>query len=346
MNAWGGPARSTAGSGGALLRRAAGRLGSIALLVPLLSFGSFALVHAIPGAAETLIVGGHPGAGSDFAERVRRLRALDRSVPERYRCWLLGRDATGCDWWVGGQGVLRGDLGSSRVHGRPVAALLAERWPRTLALMGPAFLLGVGLALPLGAWSALRRGRALDRWTAGLGLIGVSVPLHWVGMGAIAVFGVRLGWLPTSGLGGSGFAAGAHLVLPAGVTGLFFAARWMRYVRAEVADALGAPFARAARARGLPERRVLGASLRAALPPVITVIGHSLPLLVSGSVVVERVFVFPGMGALLLDAVLGDDHLTAALLLALYSAATLFAAALADLLAAALDPRARGALAR
>lgn len=326
--------------------RATGRrLAQVAVLLPLLSFVVFALVHAVPGDPDALLLEADPSLSDERIEAVRALRGLDRSLPERYRCWLIGREGSGCGWWPGGQGLLRGDLGWSRAHGRPVGDLLLERLGRTLAIMGPAFALALVASLALGSWAAARRGRWPDQVVSGLGILGLAAPLHWVALLAVLAFGLGLGWLPTSGMEdprAPGLASKVeHAVLPVAVTAAFFASRWIRHVRAAVAEVLAAPFVIALRSRGMTDRQIAGAVLRAALGPVLTVIGHSLPSLFSGSVVIERVFVYPGMGSLLLDAVYADDHLVAAVLLLGYSGVTLVAALATDLVVLAVDPRLR-----
>lgn len=321
------------------------RLVHIAAILPALSLALFFLLHVMPGSPEEMILASGSEATAAYVDRVRALRGLDRPILARYGCWLIGRRESICAWWPGGQGVLRGDLGYSRVHGRPVRALLGERLARTLSLMVPAFVLGLGFALGLGVLAARHRGRAFDRVISGLGLLGLSVPLHWLALLAVLVFALGLGWFPTSGVedvAAPGLRSQiAHAVLPILVTSVFYAGRWLRFARAAAAESLGAPFVLALRARGLSEGRVALHALRHTLVPVLTVVGHSLPAVFSGALVIERVFAYPGMGALLLESVLADDHLVAMVVLLGYAAATLLAAFLSDVAVWMLDPRLR-----
>jgi peptide/nickel transport system permease protein len=321
------------------------RLLQIVLLLPVLSLLGFALLHAVPGDPDALLFAGDPRVSEARLDALRARRGLERPVLERYGCWLIGRREEVCAWWPGGEGLLRGDLGWSRAHGRPVEALLGERLFRTLSLMAPAFVLAAGLALGLGTWAAARRGRGPDRVISAASLVGLATPTHWLSLLAVLAFGVGLGWLPVSGIEdprSPGWASRIeHAALPVLVTAVFYAGRWLRFVRAAVAEALGSPFVLALRARGIPERQIARHALRSALVPIVTVIGHSLPGLVSGSVVIERVFAYPGMGTLLLDAVYADDHLVAVVVLLVLAAATLTAALVADAVLLALDPRLR-----
>lgn len=299
----------------------------------------FVAVEAVPGEA----VGG--GIRRDLprseVERIRKLRGLDQGPLARYRCWLLGVNARGCEWWTGGQGILQGDLGTSTRHGRPVRELLAERLPRTLSVMLPAFMGGLFLAVVLGAVAARAPGGRWDRILSTLALFGHGVPLHWLGLLAILAFSLQLQLLPSSGTGSGWLGGFRHALLPILVTALYFAGRWLRLVRAAVVDAARAPFVVGLQARGVTGTRLLARVARSALVPVLSAAGHALPTLFGGAVIIERVFVYPGMGTLLVESVLEKDHLTATVLLVAYSGLTLLAAASVDATLFALDPRLR-----
>lgn len=305
------------------------------LALPVLSGLVFVLLHVVPEAPE--------GSEAEEARRARieALRGLDRPLGARYRCWWVGRSASGCAWWPEGEGLLSGDWGVSSVHGRPVRELVAVRSGRTLGLMGPAFLLALGSAVGLGVAAARRPGGRVDRAVSALAFAGIASPIHWVALMAVWGLAVGLGWFPVGGLGPEG-ARGGHAVLPILVIASSLFGPWFRYVRAEVADGLGQAHVLGMRSRGLPEGRILGHVLRNAGPPLVTVIGHALPALLAGSVVVERVFVYPGMGLLFWESVVSRDLMVAGLLLLGFSAVTLAAALLTDLLAWGLDPRLRG----
>ncbi len=322
----------------------AGRLVQIAVLLPAIALAMFALLHAQPGGLEARLLVERPEMTRERVAEIEARRGLDRPVVHRFGCWLVGRREGVCRWWSGGEGVLFGDLGWSRAHGRAVAELLGERLGRTLAVVGPAVLIALALALGFGVWGA--REKAAARWVEGAAALGLAAPLHWVALLAVLGFGVELGWLPTSGIEdprAPGWASRwAHAVLPVSVMALYFACRWVRHVQVATAEALAAPFAQALRAHGLSEAAVARRALRSAIVPVVAVVSHALPALFSGSVVIERVFVYPGMGTLLLDAVLEEDHSLAAAALFGYAAATLGATLVGDLALRWLDPRLRG----
>lgn len=321
------------------------RLLHIALILPALSLVLFVLLHALPGSAEEMLLASNPQLRLEQIDRIRARQGFDKPIIARYGCWLVGRGERICRWWPGGQGVLRGDLGFSRIHGRPVADLLSERIPRTLGLMLPAMVTAFVCSLVLGSWAARARDRWPDRLISAVGLAGLALPLHWLAMLAVLVFSLELHWFPASGVDSS-VAPGPmsklrYAALPILVTTIFYTGRWLRYVRASVAEASSAPFVTAMRARGLPDSRIALHLLRNAMVPIFTVVGHSLPVLFSGAVVIERVFAYPGMGTLLLESVLTDDHLVAAVVLLAYALATLVSALVTDVLLWSLDPRER-----
>lgn len=335
--------------------RVLGRAVVLAAMLALTSVALFYLLHAMPGDPESLLLATNPELSATDVARIRELRGLDRPIHERYVCWLLGRGTRalperagqgGCAYWPTERGLLGGELGYSSLHKRPVAELFALRLPATLTLMLPAFLLGLLLSVPLGVLAALRQGRVVDLCISAVTFLGISLPLHWLGLLAVLLFAVELRWLPASGVrdpGDAGLASHlAHAILPVAVLASYYVGRWARYVRASMIEVLGADFIRAARARGLPERVVL---LRHALPnalvPLLTVVAQSLPVLFSGAVVVERVFSYPGMGTLIFESVLSDDHLVAIVAFLAYAALTMGATLAADGVHALLDPRVR-----
>ncbi|SCL34898.1 peptide/nickel transport system permease protein [Micromonospora nigra] len=248
--------------------------------------------------------------------------------------------------WVGN--LLRGDLGWSTSRHEPVVDVLAARAGWTLLLVGAALALVLVASLLLGTLAAYRRGGWFDRALRAVAYAVQSVPVFWVGLAAIAVFALGLGWLPAGGLTdvtatGTGVADVArHLVLPVGVLALSQAPWFVLFVRDAVAESLRDDHVLAARARGLPGRTVLfGHALRTALLPFLTLVGTHLPEIVGGAVLVETVFSLPGLGAVTVQAALGSDFpLLAATTLA--TAVVVLAANLAaDLGYAAADPRVR-----
>ena len=271
---------------------------------------------------------------------VRALRArygLDRPLPERYLRWVAS--------------LARGELGYSFAYGQPVGPLLWPRVRNTLLLTGTATGLAWMLAVPLGAWWATRRRGVADASLAGLTAILLALPDLVLALGLL-LLAVRTGWFPAGGmtsLGHEQMPAGerlrdvaAHLVLPVTALVLGILPVLVRYVRASVADALAAPFVRAARAHGIPERRVLFRhALPAAANPLISLFGLSLAGPLSTSLLVEVVMSWPGLGPLMLEAILARDFY---LVLGPVLASTLLLVGgnlLADALLLAADPRIR-----
>ncbi len=244
--------------------------------------------------------------------------------------------------------ALTGDLsalGYSSAYKRPVADLLAGRVQNTLALMVPAFLLSLALAVPLGALAARRRG-TLDRAVGGAGVLLVSVPAFWLGLMAVALFAVTWRVLPAGGVATAGDGSlsdrAVHAVLPVSVLALAYAGQWLRYVRAGVKDALPQDFVRTARAKGLSEGAVLWRhALRNALLPLVTVVALAAPQMFAGAVLTETVFSWPGIGRLQVEAVLDNDSYVAIVVFLISAALVMLASLAADLVYAVVDPRVR-----
>ena len=298
---------------------------------------TFLLVEAAPGRPADLLLGDGP-VTPELRARVEAAYGLDQPAYARYASWIGN--------------ALRGDLGWSLSRGRKVTSVLADALPHTIGLALAALSIQLLLGILLGALHVLRPGGALDH---GLGLVGLllaSVPTFWLGLMAILLFAVAVPIFPPSsahsiGANAWSFPARAidvlwHAALPSLVLGLGAAAIVARFVRAGLMAALGEGFVRAARARGASQARLLWVhALPAAAGPVITLAGLQLPVLVSGAVVVEVVFGWPGMGRVTYDAVMAQDLpvVLAAVLLAtiLVIAGNL----LADLGLAFVDPRLR-----
>ncbi len=281
----------------------------------------FALVHLLPGdPAETMLA--RAGASPDAVAALRAELGLDRPLTTQYATWLAN--------------LLRGELGMSLFNGRPVAALVREQAAHTFALAGAAFAWALVLGLGLGLAAGSRPGSARDRLASALAVTGVAVPVFWSGLLLIWLFSVRLGWLPSGGADGW-----RNLVLPAFVLGFASAGPIARLTRASLIDILDEPYILAARARGVPSRRVLLRHVaRNAVVPVLTVAGLQLGFLLGGTVVTETLFNRPGLGKLLVDAILWRD-LPLVQGVALVVALTYVLANLAvDLAAGWLDPRA------
>jgi peptide/nickel transport system permease protein len=312
----------------------------LALAVPTL-FGIiilvFLLLHLAPGSPMSA-VGGESGhrISQHAADEMRHLYGLDRPLPERFRRWV-GR-------------VVRLDFGDSFVDRRPVARRIAEALPYTLALNGLALLLTLGIAVPLGVEAGGRPEGALDR-TAGTVLFALySIPSFWAALLLQTLFSVKLRWLPLYGVVSDSAPAGlaglsdrlAHLILP--VTCLTYGslAFYTRLVRAGVAEARASDYVLAARARGLSRRGALWKhAFPNALLPLITLLGLVLPGLLSGSVIIERMFAWPGLGRLYFDSILSRDYPVVLALSLLGAVATLMVTLAADIAYALADPRVR-----
>jgi peptide/nickel transport system permease protein len=314
-----------------LVRRAAHGL----LLLLGVSLLSFVMVELAPGDyfAEMRL---DPRVSEATVQALRVRYGLDRPLPERYLRWVAS--------------LARGELGYSFAYGQPVGPLLWPRVRNTLLLTVTATAVAWLLALPLGAWWATRRG-PVDAGLAGLTAALLALPDLVIALGLL-LLAVRTGWFPAGGMVSLGHEQMAwservrdvatHLALPVTALVLSTLPVLVRYVRAGVADALGAPFVRAARAHGIPERRVLlWHALPAAANPLISLFGLSLAGLLSTSLLVEVVMSWPGLGPLLLEAILARDfHLVLGPVLA----STLLLVGgnlLADVLLLAADPRIR-----
>jgi peptide/nickel transport system permease protein len=274
-------------------------------------------------------------------EDIARLRAnlgLDQPFYQWYLTWLWN--------------VMHGDFGRSMIDGSPVMTHILERLPNTLELTVTAVLLGILISVPLGVIGALRHGSKTDHTLTVVSVAGFAVPQFWLGLMLILVFSVTfqhygLPWLPSGGVT-SPFGGGdlgdrlLHLIMPATVLSFFYLSLWSRFTRSSMLEVLSQDYIRTARAKGMSERRVVYLhGLRNALIPLVTLIGLELPGLVSGGLVVEVVFSWPGLGRLAFERALQYDYST---VMGVVFFATLLVVAgnlLADILYAILDPRIR-----
>ena len=298
-------------------------------LLLLISVLVFALIHAAPGGPLSLYLA-NPNVRPEDIERLRRALGLDEPLPVQYLAWL--------------RGFVTGRWGYSYADGRLVSDRLIERIPATLELIGSSIVVAAVIALPLGILGAVRRTRWPDRLTTVISFAGLSLPVFWFGLVLQLVFAIALGWLPSSGrveLDDGGVVDRLrHLVLPATVLAAVHAAAWSRYVRTSVTAVLWQPFITAARSRGLSERTLLVRhALRNALIPLITVAALDAAIMVSGAVVTESVFAWPGIGSLFTEALARRDYTVLMAFLMLSSFAVVLLNLLADLAYRALDPR-------
>lgn len=296
----------------------------------------FVLVETAPSDPAALLLGDRP-IPPETRARIVAAYGLDRPPAERYVRWI-------------GALVLHGELGWSTSRNRPVAEVIASAVAATLPLAGAALLLQCLGGLGLGVLAASRYRGGIDRWLGRVGLVLYATPTFWLGLMAILGLAYLVPLFPSASMRSVDADAWPaarrlwdlvrHLILPAGVLGLSAAAALARFVRAGMLRALGEPFVRAARARGSGAVRIIGAhALRQALAPAVSLVGLSLPILVSGSLVVEVVFAWPGMGRLAYEAVLARDVPVVMACTLVGTGAVLLGNLLADLGLAALDPR-------
>ncbi len=275
-----------------LLRRLAGAAVVLALVAVLV----FALTRLASGDPVAVLLGDQATAEDIAQARVRY--GLDQPLPDQFLLWA--------------NQVLHGNLGDSIFLQRPVAQTLLERAEPTLFLALFAVAIAALIGVPSGMAAAIWRGSVADQAVSSIAMLGASVPSFWLGLILIQVFAVHFGWFPASGYGDPGTPLADrlyHLALPATVLGLLNSALIIRFTRASMLDILGEDYVRTARAKGLPERVVMFKHvLRNALVPIVTVIGLTIALMIGGTVVTETVFNLPGVGNLVVRAVLRRDY--------------------------------------
>lgn len=281
----------------------------------------FTIISATPGDPIAFMLG--PAASQTQVEELRHVLGLDEPVWRRYLSWL----------WR----AVHGDLGSSLRNNAPVLQTLLERLPATIQLMAASIALALAVGIPVGVLSARKRNSAIDIMSRIFALIGISMPSFWFALILILVFAYRVPLLPPSGMGGLD-----HLVMPAITLGLALSGITMRLVRSSLLEVLGQDYVRTARAKGLSERVVLYRhALRNALLPVITITGLQVGALLGGTVTIEAVFAWPGLGYFSYQAMLGRDYPMIMGSLVLYATFFLVVNLLTDLAYGLVDPRIR-----
>jgi peptide/nickel transport system permease protein len=303
-------------------------LQSIPLLL-IISLLVFLLIHAAPGGPLAIYLS-NPNVRPQDIERLRRALGLDEPLWRQYLSWLTA--------------FARGDWGYSFSDGRPVVERVLERLPATLELTLTSLAVALLVTFPVGVHAAVTRGRWFDRVTTAIAFAGISLPAFWFALMLQIVFAIGLGWFPSSGRttfgGGDLVDRVQHLVLPSVVLASLLAAGWSRYLRSSMIEALAQPFVTAARARGVPARLVvLRHALRNALGPIVTIVLLDSALMVSGAVVTESVFAWPGLGSLFTEALARRDYTVLMALLMLTSTAVVALNLAADAAYALLDPR-------
>jgi ABC-type dipeptide/oligopeptide/nickel transport system permease component len=248
----------------------------------------FSLLHLVPG-DPALAMLGESASASDVGD-LRTKLGLDRSLPAQYVQFVTG--------------LAKGDLGTSFRYGTPVASEIGQRLPRTMQLAAAAVLVAICLAIPLGVLGGLFRGTAIDQTAMTISLLGISMPNFWLGPLLAIFFSISLGWLPVSGTG-----SWRHLVLPAVTLGAALAAVLARMTRASIIEELRELYVLAARARGLSKvRAVLFHALRNSLIPVVTILGLQCGAVLTGTIITETIFAWPGVGRLLIQAINFRDY--------------------------------------
>lgn len=294
----------------------------LALLVPMafvISLVVFTAMRMIPVDPGELVLG--PWATAEQREAARVQLGLDQPILVQY--------------WRYMERAFAGDLGRSIKSGKEVAVLIRDTVPNSLMLGGLALLLAYGIAIPLGVIAAVKQNTAIDQGAMAFALVGISIPNFWLGLLLVLVFAVQLRWLPATGSG-----TAAHLVLPAVTLGLQYTAIVARMVRSSVLEVLRQDFVRTLRAKGLrPGRIVYLHALKNAVIPVISLLGLHIGGVVGGAVIVETIFAWPGMGSMLVNAIIARDYPIVQAVLTLLGIAVLLANLLADVLYAAADRR-------
>ncbi|MFP1893185.1 ABC transporter permease [Lonsdalea quercina] len=318
------------------------RLMQLAGIVVCIATLNFFLLKLLPGDLVDVIASESGNASPELIQHLRELYGLDRSVLAQLWAYL-------------GQ-LLQGDLGFSFRFGEPVMGLIVDRLPATLLLVGTALLLSAVGGVLLGVASARRPHGIADSAISVLSTLGYSAPMFWVALMLIVLFAVKLAWLPASGWQaiGAGYHGWrqlwdvtTHLVLPVLTLAIYYMAVYARLSRASMIETLSEDFIRTARAKGAREGRVIfGHALRHAVLPVITMLGLQSSALLGGSIVVETVFAWPGLGQLSFDAIRSRDIPVLLGVLLFSSVLVVLSNLLVDIVHAGLDPRRRRVAAR
>ncbi|MGQ0567908.1 MAG: ABC transporter permease [Armatimonadota bacterium] len=309
-------------------------LTSIPLLL-LVSIFSFYILRLAPGdPVRAYLAMPFDQASPELIAETRKALGLDKPLYVQYVRWLGG--------------ALSGNLGNSLMTRRPAATIIRETLPNTLRLMGLALLIGVTLGMTLGIIAALRPHSKIDLALSIATYVGNSIPAFWSALMLVFIFGVWLNWLPTVGMmslratGNTFIDRAAHLVLPVATLAFQDIVVWLRYQRNSLLEVLGEDYIRTARAKGLSESLVvLRHAWRNSLISVITLLGYSLPRLLTGAYIVETIFSWPGMGRLSVDAIYQRDYPVIMALLLVSSTMVVLGNLMADVGYALVDPRVR-----
>jgi peptide/nickel transport system permease protein len=314
----------------------------ILMLFPLLlgiTLITFTVIHLAPGEPVEMQVSMSPKVSAASRARLREFYGLDKPLYVQY-----GR-------WLSHIAVL--DFGRSFApDNRPVVDKIKERIPITISLNVIALILEFGLAIPIGILAAVKRDTLVDRGISVFVFVGFAVPTFWLALLCMYLFGVKLGWLPISGIHSMGYEKlsfigrvgdlAKHLILPISIATFGSLAGLSRYMRSSMLEILSQDYITTARAKGVKERTIIFKhALKNALLPVITLLGFSLPALIGGSVIFETIFAIPGMGQLFYQGVMARDYPLVMGILVIGACLTLIGNLLADLCYALADPRIR-----
>lgn len=300
------------------------RLSQGFLLILTVSILVFSMMHMMPGDPIDLMVDRR--VSQERRDEMRAQYGLDKSLPEQYLMWL--------------ERVFQGDLGTSIRMRQPVTKIFGERLPVTLEICGISLLLELLIAIPIGLLAAYKKGGLFDRITMSLSLFFAAIPSFWTAVMLILIFGVTLKCLPISG-----FSTPAHYVLPIASMVLGTMASTIRMTKTEVLDVLHEKYIRTAYAKGLVEKQVLVRHvLRNALVLVTVMVFMNIPWLIGGAVIIENIFVIPGMGSLLTNSILNQDFAVVQACVLIISALTVLCNLICDMVTAILDPRIRNSM--
>ena len=310
-----------------MTRYLASRFAGMVVVMLIVAALVFLITRLAPGDPAAVMLG-EQATAADIAQ-LRASYGLDRPLPVQFLYWLSE--------------LARGNLGQSIFLQRPVTQALLERAEPTFFLTLFSIIIAVLIGVPAGIAAAVWRGKVIDQGLSGFAMLGASVPSFWFGLILMQIFAVSLGWFPVAGYGDPGVPLSDrlhHLILPSIVLGVVNSALILRFTRASMLDVLGEDHIRTARAKGVSETRVvLHHALRNALIPVITVLGLTFALLIGGAIVTETVFGLPGIGNLVVSAVLRRDYPVIQGALLVIAGLYVLINLLIDLLYLAIDPR-------
>lgn len=303
------------------------------LLIPLLfgvSLVTFLLVNIAPGDPISTRFGLDPrGADKETVDRLREELGLNDPLPVQYLNYVGG--------------LLQGDMGTSITTRTPVSEEIRARLPATLELAVAGMALVLLVSIPLGILSAVHRGSIVDMFSTGVALLGVSIPSFWLGIMLMLLFSLQLGWLPSSGRGDGTFSGELRsLILPAVTLAFGLLGLATRIMRSSMLEVLGRDYVRTARAKGASSRRVvLKHGLRNAFIPLLTILGIQFAGLLGGTVIIETIFAWPGIGRLAVNAIFRRDYPVIMGTVLVFSVTFLIVNLLIDILYTLIDPRIR-----